>query len=120
MKDSLIALTDQTIAEWMDSESFQAVKTAQEKLNIETIKSLLASFRFAQEKYHDVKKYGKYHPDLARDSKAFQDAKVALYTHPLMVEYQTAARHFQQQLDLFTQTLAHTISKQISIGHIPR
>ena len=120
MTDSLITLTDQTIEEWMHSESFQAVKAAQEKLNDETVKSLLESFRLAQENYQDAKKYGKHHPDLGRYSKAFQEAKVALYTHPLMVDYQMASQHFQQQLDAFTQALAHTISKQISIGHIPR
>jgi cell fate (sporulation/competence/biofilm development) regulator YlbF (YheA/YmcA/DUF963 family) len=120
MNETLLHLTDQTITEFKSSPSYLAVKEAQLKLHDEDVTHLSKTFRTIQEKYLEVKKYGRYHPDLSEVQKAYQSAKIALYTHPLMKAYQTAYQQFQAELDAFTQQCAITISAQIKLGHIPR
>lgn len=120
MNETLLHLTDQTIKEFKSSSSYLAVKEAQLKLQDEDVSHLSEIFKNIQEKYLEAKKYGRYNPDLADVQKAYQTAKIALYTHPLMKAYQTAYQKFQAELDAFTQQCANTISGQIKLGHIPR
>lgn len=120
MTETLLNLTDQTIEEFKSSHAYLAVKKAQSNLHDEEVTQLSHAFKKIQEKYLEVKKYGRYHPDLADVQKAYQAAKIALYTHPVMSAYQTAYQQFQTELDAFTQQCATTISEHIKLGHIPR
>lgn len=119
MTETLIDLTNETIEAFKNTTHFQAVKKAQKAFNDDEVMNLLDAYKGWQDKYQDVKKYGHHHPDFKDVQKAFQSAKIQLYTHPLMVEYLDSYKAFQSLLDQFTKALASTISDQIQIGHIP-
>lgn len=120
MTELLIQLTEQTIEEFQETALFKDVKMSQTIFQDVIIQDLLKTYQSAQDKYHDVKKYGHHHPDYKTVQKSYQEAKIKLYTHPLMIEYLESTKAFQKILDQFTQALAQTISAQIQLGHIPR
>lgn len=90
----------------------------------EEIQSLIQSFKAAQDNYTEVQKYGKYHPDLKKVRTDFSEAKMTLYTHPMVAEYKSLEQEIQLMLDDISKQLATAISPKIKfpndIGIIPK
>jgi len=77
------------------------------------IKSKVQAFKRWNDKYNDVKQYGKYHPDLKATRQSFANAKAALYNEPVVAEYKQLEQSIQEQLDTISRTIAKTISPKV-------
>lgn len=66
---------------------------------------LVEAFRLAKERYEEVAKYGKFHPDLPEASKRLQLAKTTLYQTPEYQSYIQAKTAIDQELQAFSDAL---------------
>lgn len=118
MDDLKIQLVDDVIDYFLNSDAFKAVQETEKAFSIPDHQALIETYQKAQDAYQETKKYGAHHPDLIPSKKAFQEAKTALFEQPFMKAYLTAYQTLQTELDAFTQALAQTVSRQISIGNL--
>ena len=113
------------VDEIKESSAYKRLMELQEIIATNTeIHQKIQDFQVWNDKYNEVKKYGKYHPDLAKTQQAFRDAKLSLYQDPIVAEYKSLEQTLQQQLDEISRTLATTISAKIKhpneVGMIKR
>ena len=114
MKQEIIEKTYELVDEIKKQTSYQKLielKNIIEK-NKEIIE-LINTFEKLNIKYTEVVKYGKYHPDLKRTQQEFSEAKIALYTNPLVKEYKALEKELQKELDLISSEIATSVSKKI-------
>jgi cell fate (sporulation/competence/biofilm development) regulator YlbF (YheA/YmcA/DUF963 family) len=115
MEENYITLTDQLIQSLLNHPDYLNLIRLKKLIDhSEELNALTETFNKAKETYYEAKKYGKYHPDLKRYQKAFQEAKTLLFTHELIVEYKTSEKGFQTLLDTISETLAKTVSPQVN------
>ncbi len=77
------------------------------------VQAKAALFQKQYERYEEVKRYGKFHPDLKTTQKVFQEAKIALYEDLFVSEYKQLEQTIQKELDTISKTIATTISHKI-------
>lgn len=74
---------------------------------------LISTFLRAKQRYEEAKAYGKYHPDLGKYQKEFQEQKVRLMENPYIKEYKDLERALQKVLDRFSIDLARVVSPNV-------
>lgn len=114
MKQEIIECTYELVDELKSSTEYKRLlelKTVMEEDPL--IIQLVEEFRKWNTTYEDVRKYGKYHPDLKRTQIAFSNAKKALYEHPVVAEYKRLEQNLQQLLDHISSAIATSISTKI-------
>ena len=114
MKQEWIECTYDLVDEIKEQPTFKRLMELQQQLDEnEQLQQLITAFQKTNIKYEEVRKYGKYHPDLKDVQKQFQQAKSNLYSHPLIVEYKQLEQQIQKQLDTISKTIATSISNKI-------
>jgi cell fate (sporulation/competence/biofilm development) regulator YlbF (YheA/YmcA/DUF963 family) len=81
--------------------------------DIADVQKLIQDFSKAKERYLQAKTYGKYHPDLAKYQKAFQQAKMDMMANAYVKEYKQLEKTMQKALDQFSIDLAQVVSFHI-------
>ncbi|MFP4287099.1 MAG: YlbF family regulator [Candidatus Izemoplasmataceae bacterium] len=115
MEDKYVHLTDDLIQALLSNTHYKRLIELNDLINKDKdIKTLSIAFNHAKDQYYEAKKYGKYHPDLKRYQKVFQETKTALFTHDLIKAYKTEEKAFQLILDDISEKLAQTVSSQIN------
>jgi len=78
-----------------------------------TLIVLIESFNRIKEKYDDVSKYGKYHPDLKPVQLELAKQKEEVYTNPIIKEYKQLEKDLQNRLDQISKEIANCVSSKI-------
>ena len=94
----LCEYSEELAKELMNSDIFQELLRCKEEINLKYQKEM-ANFKKMEEKYLEVKSYGKYHPDYQKYAKAFCDAKDLLFSLPVVKRYKELERLFQEKLN---------------------
>lgn len=117
MKQEVLTLAYELVDEIKDSETYRAYRHADQAVReSDEVKMLSKAFKETEEKYNDAKQYGKHHPDLKKRQKAFQNAKKALYDHPLVKDQKEKERALQTMLDDIGSTLAKSVSPRLKFN----
>jgi cell fate (sporulation/competence/biofilm development) regulator YlbF (YheA/YmcA/DUF963 family) len=107
-------LTYQVIDEIKASKDYQRLLELHQIIkNDPAISQLVGQFNNYKEKYQEVQKYGKYHPDLKEVQIGFSEAKTSLYNHVLILEYKQLEKKIQSLLDRISTEIAEAISPKI-------
>ena len=79
----------------------------------ESLKRLILEFNKAKDKYAEVSKYGKYHPDLEKVRNSLAKSKNALFTNEIISEYKKLEKEIQKLLDEISRKIALSVSPKI-------
>ncbi len=114
MTQEVLTLAYELVDEIKSSDTYLAFKRVDRLVRESTeVQELSKTFKEAEEKYNDAKKYGKHHPDLKKRQKAFREAKKSLYEHPLVKKHKETERALQTMLDEIGDTLAKSVSTRL-------
>lgn len=114
MKQEIIEKTYELVDEIKGSEDYKKLQKLHKIIDTNSeIKELINIFKKYNDKYEEVSKYGKYHPDLKKVQKQFSEAKTNLYSNKLVKEYKELENRIQKILDNISKELAIGVSKKI-------
>ena len=114
MNQTTIEKASELIDEIKASESYQALLKLDQAIQLDThCQALIDTFQTCQSQFESIKQYGKFHPEYKMYSRALMDAKEALYSEPLIVEYKRLQRALQATLDTVAEALSQAVSPYI-------
>jgi len=114
MKQEIIEKTYELVDEIKAQDSYKRILVLKNEIdNNPQINELVKTFQKLNEKYEEVTKYGKYHPDLKKVKQDFSTAKVNLYTHDVVKEYKALEKELQRELNLISTEIAVAVSSKI-------
>ncbi|MCE7794726.1 YlbF family regulator [Salipaludibacillus sp. CUR1] len=93
-------------------------KYTQTKKEVQTnaeAQEMLVHFQGLKEKYEEVQRFGKYHPDFHKVTSEVREYKRKIDTHPLISEYKTAEKELESLLTEVSRILAHSVSQEIKV-----
>ncbi|WP_416151062.1 YlbF family regulator [Salipaludibacillus sp. HK11] len=76
---------------------------------------MLKHFDGLKEKYEEVQRFGKYHPDFKQITSEVREYKRKLDTYPLIAEYKESEKELENMLNEVSQIIAHAVSTQIKV-----
>ena len=79
----------------------------------ESVKEIIKAFSKAKEKYSEVSKYGKYHPDLQDVRIELVKTKEAVFSNNIISEYKQLEKDIQKILDNISREIAVSVSPKI-------
>ncbi|UCZ51850.1 YlbF family regulator [Bacillus shivajii] len=98
------------------SEVFDKYIQSKEELEkSEEAQHLIKHFQTLKEKYDEVQRFGKYHPDFRTVTKEVREWKRKLDTHDAIVEFKQAEEELYQLLVEISQLIANAVSPQIKV-----
>ncbi|MDG5788315.1 YlbF family regulator [Evansella sp. AB-P1] len=77
--------------------------------------SMIKHFQTLKEKYEEVQRFGKYHPDFDQVSKDVREWKRKLDTHSVISAYKEAENELHQLLVELSQIIANAVSPHIKV-----
>lgn len=83
--------------------------------NDETATQLIRSFTSMKEKYEEVERFGRYHPDYAKIMREVRSIKREMDMHPYVAEFKLRERELQRFLDDISELIARSVSDQIIV-----
>jgi len=114
MEQKLLEQTYQLIDAIKNREDYKALIILDQKIkDDEELTYLIEQFNDSKIKYDEVRKYGKYHPDLKTVKKQFQVDKVNLFSHEHIKAYKAAEKSLQAFLDEVAYRLGKTVSDSV-------
>ncbi|MCC3357593.1 YlbF family regulator [Bacillus sp. REN16] len=76
---------------------------------------LISDFQIMKEKYDEVQRFGKYHPDFRTVSKETRELKRRLDLYETIANFKKAEDNLQKVLDEISVLLGGAVSKQIKV-----
>lgn len=76
---------------------------------------MLQHFEGLKEKYEEVQRFGKYHPDFKKITSEVRDYKRKVDTYPLIAEYKESEKELENLLNEVSQIIAHAVSSEIKV-----
>ncbi|WP_453997164.1 YlbF family regulator [Bacillus nitroreducens] len=76
---------------------------------------LIAEFQVMKEKYEEVQRFGRYHPDFRTVSKETRELKRKLDLHETIADFKKAEDNLQGVLDEISVILGGAVSKHIKV-----
>lgn len=114
MKEKVIQRVYDLVDEIKSKKEYIRLKELKKKLDTnELIKNLILDFNKAKEKYSEVSKYGKHHPDLEKVRNTLAQSKSALFTNEIVSEYKKLEKEIQKLLDEISRKIAQSVSLKI-------
>ena len=114
MKQEIIEKTYELVEEIKSKKEYKKLLELHKIIETDQhIKELITIFQKYNDKYNEVSKYGKYHPDLKKVSKEFAQAKENLYSNEIVKEYKTLENLIQKEFNNISKELATSISPKI-------
>lgn len=83
--------------------------------NDETAQKLIRSFNETKERYEEVERFGRYHPDYAEIMKEVRSVKREMDLNPLVASFKLKEREAQRFLDDISEIIAKSVSQQIIV-----
>ncbi|MBU9720468.1 MULTISPECIES: YlbF family regulator [Bacillaceae] len=98
------------------SEIFHKYIDAKRSLTVNNEAQLLIKeFTVIKEKYEEVQRFGKYHPDFSKVTKDVREMKRKVDTHPVVVDFKKTEDDLHQLLVEVSQIIANAVSSQIKV-----
>jgi len=114
MKQEIIESVYELVDEIKSKEAYKRLLELRKVVdNDSEISVLIEQFQHWNTTYDELKKYGKYHPDLKRVQQSFTTAKIALYEHPIVAEYKRLENELQQELNRISASIASSVTTKI-------
>lgn len=102
-QQAIIEKTWEVVDELKQLAVYQEMKRAlKELMEHNQTKPLFDQFTFTKQAFEEVSKYSKHHPDYAKVSQAFQQAKIALFSTSQYQTYISFKKEFDAILSEFT------------------
>lgn len=76
---------------------------------------LIARFVNMKEKYEEVERFGKYHPDFTSITTEMREAKRAVDLHETVANFKKSEREMEKLLNEVSGIIAHSVSKNIKV-----
>ncbi|TMW73102.1 YlbF family regulator [Alteribacter natronophilus] len=76
---------------------------------------LIASFLELKDKYDEVQRFGKYHPDYKQVTRDVREAKRQVDLHSSVAEYKKAEKELENLLREVSLIIADTVSKNVKV-----
>jgi cell fate (sporulation/competence/biofilm development) regulator YlbF (YheA/YmcA/DUF963 family) len=76
---------------------------------------MIGNFLQLKEKYDEVQRFGKYHPDFRTVTKDVREAKRQLDTHPYIADFKKAEKELEQLLGEVSMIIADAVSPNIKV-----
>ncbi|MCO7174599.1 YlbF family regulator [Sporolactobacillus kofuensis] len=76
---------------------------------------LVGIFLKVREKYDEVQRFGRYHPDYKPVIKEMMESKRELDTYPLIADYKKSEKRLSDLLGELSMVLAHSVSESIKV-----
>ncbi len=83
--------------------------------NDKEAQKLIAEFQILKEKYEEVQRFGKYHPDFRTVSKETRELKRKLDLHETIADFKKAEDNIQKVLDEISVLLGGAVSTHIKV-----
>lgn len=83
--------------------------------NDEKAQRLIQSFTSVKERYEEVERFGRYHPDYAEIMKKVRSVKREMDMNEFVAEFKRKERELQRFLDDISEVLAKSVSNQIIV-----
>ncbi len=106
--------------EWKQTEAYLTYIDAKNGLSDPSLVPLIDSFEKTKKTYEEVIRYGKYHPDFDSATKAFIEAKTALYQTLEYQAYSQALLKINEQFRLFSSELNEVLLSCKVMGDQPK
>ncbi len=114
MKQEIIEKTYELVEEIKQKKDYKRLLELHQIIETDsTIQELINTFIKYNDKYEEVTKYGKYHPDLKKVQQEFSSAKEKLYTNVIVKEYKNLENKLQKELNIISKEIAISISQKI-------
>lgn len=98
------------------SEVFHIYMKAKQQLEQDKgAQDMIRNFRHLKEKYDEVQRFGKYHPDFKTVTKDVREAKRQLDTHPSIADFKKAEKELEQLLGEVSMIIADAVSPNIKV-----
>lgn len=83
--------------------------------NDETATQLIRSFNSMKDRYEEVERFGRYHPDYSTIMREVRSVKREMDMHPAVAEFKLRERELQRFLDDISEVVARSVSDQIIV-----
>ncbi|MCD7033920.1 YlbF family regulator [Metabacillus sp. GX 13764] len=83
--------------------------------NDKTAQSLISEFQHIKDKYEDVQRFGRYHPDFKEISASMRTAKRSMDMNDAVAAFRKAETNLQALLDEISTELGKAISQHIKV-----
>ena len=114
MKEKVLNAVYDLVDEIKEKKEYKRLLQLKKLMNSDdnTLK-LINDFNKAKNKYSEVSKYGKYHPDLKEVRITLAKTKELLFTHEIVSEYKKLEKEIQFLLDDISRKIAKCVSPKI-------
>ncbi|TGB00186.1 YlbF family regulator [Sporolactobacillus shoreae] len=113
---SLLDETDQLASMVLHSELYEKYKSCQAAVSRDKeAQSLIRQFKVIREKYDEVQRFGRYHPDYKSVIRQVMDANRNVEMNPLIADYKNAEKELNEMLGQVSLQLAHAVSASIKV-----
>ncbi|MDD3122844.1 MAG: YlbF family regulator [Candidatus Izemoplasmatales bacterium] len=110
----MILKTYEALDEIKESKEFKEVQNALNILLENSLsKALVDNFVLLKQKYEDVTKYGKHHPDFQKTTDTFIQAKTNLYQNLLYIDYSSKLKAFNESIQFFNDGLNEILKNSV-------
>ncbi|QKS71544.1 YlbF family regulator [Paenalkalicoccus suaedae] len=100
----------------VESEVFHHyIETKEALLHDELAQKKLAHFSKLKEKYEEVQRFGKYHPDFRTVTTEVREYKRTVDTEPSIAAFKKAEKELETLLREVSEVIAHNVSPQIMV-----
>ncbi|WP_010631050.1 YlbF family regulator [Sporolactobacillus vineae] len=113
---SLLDETDQLASMVIRSDVYQRYLASRSQVaRSETAQHLIRQFKDTREKYDEVQRFGRYHPDFKRVIHLMMDVKRQLDMNPLIAEYKRSETDLNDLLGKISLQFARSVSDEIMV-----
>ncbi|PRO64747.1 YlbF family regulator [Alkalicoccus urumqiensis] len=117
MTDISLAAEAEVLSDYIvESEIFaQYIRTKKAVQKDRHIQSKLQEFQLLKEKYEEVQRFGKYHPDFRTITAEVREFKRGLDTEPVIAEFKQAEKYLHELLSEISKMIADEVSPNIKV-----
>ncbi|RYL92856.1 YlbF family regulator [Sporolactobacillus sp. THM19-2] len=76
---------------------------------------VIRKFKIIREKYNEVQRFGRYHPDFKKVIRQMMDVKREVDLHPVIADYKHAEKELDDLLGQVSLELARSVSKSVKV-----
>lgn len=113
---SLLDETDQLASMVIQSDLYQQYLVCKDRVaQSETAQQRIRQFQEMREKYDEVQRFGRYHPDFKTVIRRMMEIKRELDLNPLIAEYKRAEKELNDLLGQISMQFARSVSDSIKV-----
>jgi cell fate (sporulation/competence/biofilm development) regulator YlbF (YheA/YmcA/DUF963 family) len=113
---SLLDDADELASMIVHSDSYATYMASKQSIERdEQVQQLIGNFLKVRERYDEVQRFGRYHPDYKSVIKEMMECKRKLDTHPLIANYRKHEKQLSDLLGELSMMLARSVSESIKV-----